>query len=440
MSGRCATPTSEGRLRAVAAVRRGLLAIGVALGLTGPAAAATIDIQTSEIDGERVSFITIDGEIEFGDEARFVDLAIGLPDGMVLLNSPGGNVNAGIEIGKAIRLKGFKTAAIDAYSCASACALAWLGGTMRFMAIDAAVGFHAVYLADDPMRKADSVGNALVGAYLNQLGLTQQAIAYITGAQPQEMRWLSFADARAVGIEVVALDPPEESNEPVDPGLPDAGRGDWASYGEWIQIFSRQSFAEAADLATAFRRDFPGTFVFRYDNGWYVGAIGPYPFGKARPERDRLVRAHRIPADSLVNRGDRFTDLVWGASPERQSVSALPSNEAMALDAAEEFFSATSQPRGEALAYLEGSIPRRWTTTAIGPPSPMSCLRKIRFFSAGRSGATPSGPGASVGLPPGRNLRCRSGWSTGGTTARHGRPRRRGRRDSPSPSRAAAAR
>lgn len=332
----------------------GVVAIGLALGLSG-SNAATIDIQTTKIDGEAVSFITIEGELKQGDEARFADLAIGLPAGAVLFNSPGGDLQAGIEIGKAIRLKGFATMAIEPYRCASACALAWLGGVTRFMAADYAIGFHAVYLADDPQRLADSVGNALVGAYLNSLGLPPRAIAYMTVAQPHGMQWLSFEDARAVGIEVVALDPQDQSQNAVDsrPTTSD----DWASYGEWIQIYSRQSFKEATDLANGFRRTFPNVFVFRYDNGWYVGAIGPYPIGKARSERDRLVSARRIPSDSLINRGSRFAELVWGVSPERPSVAARPTPEVQALDAAHEFFAATSRPRAETLGYLSSIYP-----------------------------------------------------------------------------------
>jgi hypothetical protein len=56
---------------------------------------------------------------------------------------------AGIDIGKAIRLKDFETAVVSNKNsktiCASACALAWLGGTRRFMSATARIGFHAAY-------------------------------------------------------------------------------------------------------------------------------------------------------------------------------------------------------------------------------------------------------------------------------------------------------
>lgn len=316
-----------------------------------PGLAATIELSTTQIDGEELSFITIEGDLEYGDELRFADLAIGVQRAAVFFASEGGNLHAGIEIGRAIRLKGFATFVAAPYSCASACALAWLGGTPRFMSEDYAVGFHAAWRGDDPGRSADSVGNALVGAYLGQLGLTPVAIRYVTEAQPDGMQWLTFADAEAVGIEVVALAPDDaEAERPVAVGPP--ATDDWASYGDWIQIYSRQSLHEAIELGMAYQREFPGTFVFRYDNGWYVIALGPYPPGAARREKDRLVAARRIPRDSLVNHGERFLELVWGAAPENPAVSARPSAEDIALGVAEDYFRTWSGPNGDALAFL----------------------------------------------------------------------------------------
>jgi hypothetical protein len=44
--------------------------------------------------------------------------------------------------------------------------------------------------------------NALVGAYLNWLGLTQSAIVCITESPPEDMNWLTVEAARGCGIEV----------------------------------------------------------------------------------------------------------------------------------------------------------------------------------------------------------------------------------------------
>jgi hypothetical protein len=64
----------------------------------------------------------------------------------VVFNSNAGNLLAGIEIGKTIRLKSFATAVLDGLRCASSCAFAWLGGSPRFMEQGARIGFHAAYI------------------------------------------------------------------------------------------------------------------------------------------------------------------------------------------------------------------------------------------------------------------------------------------------------
>jgi hypothetical protein len=42
----------------------------------------------------------------------------------------------------------------------------------------------------------------MVGAYLNELGLSEEAIVYITSAEPRSMRWLTTRDAVTFGIEL----------------------------------------------------------------------------------------------------------------------------------------------------------------------------------------------------------------------------------------------
>jgi hypothetical protein len=119
--------------------------------------------------GRKTNVISVDGELQAGDGERFADVAISVTNAVIVLNSPGGDLVAGIEIGKAIRLKGFRTAVPQGFSCASACALAWLGGSPRFMGQGSTIGFHAAYANKNGA--VSSVGNAMVGAYLNQLGL-----------------------------------------------------------------------------------------------------------------------------------------------------------------------------------------------------------------------------------------------------------------------------
>lgn len=152
-----------------------------------------------------VIILTVSGQLENGDHAKFVDLALPASRAIVLFNSPGGSLRAGIEIGKAIRLKGFATAVPNDVVCASACAIAWLGGAPRLMGSRARVGFHAAYTEDNGAKLPTAVGNALVGAYVSQLGFPDRAVEYVTAAPPDSIQWLSVRDALAVGISVTEL-------------------------------------------------------------------------------------------------------------------------------------------------------------------------------------------------------------------------------------------
>src|SRR5690348_9286984 len=70
-----------------------------------------------------VDAIEVLGDLLAGDERKFIDTAIESTNAAVIFHSRGGNLIAGIEIGRAIRLKGFMTVVPDNHLCASACAL-----------------------------------------------------------------------------------------------------------------------------------------------------------------------------------------------------------------------------------------------------------------------------------------------------------------------------
>src|SRR6185295_19370955 len=94
---------------------------------------------------EGVNYITVQGDFVFGDEVKFISLALPLGRATVVFNSDGGDLRAGIEIGKAIRLKEFSTMVPVNGTCASACGLAWLAVLHKYIDVGARVGFHAAY-------------------------------------------------------------------------------------------------------------------------------------------------------------------------------------------------------------------------------------------------------------------------------------------------------
>lgn len=173
-------------------------AVGLVIGLAAmalPAKAASFRSATAGA----APMVLISGEFAYGDGERFQRLAATLPKATtVVFDSPGGNLMAGLQIGETIRAKGYGTLVADGSVCASACAIAWLGGTKRYLSSGGRLGFHAA----SGENGISAPGNALVGAYMARLGLKADAVYALTAASPYDIAWLDFASARQLGIAV----------------------------------------------------------------------------------------------------------------------------------------------------------------------------------------------------------------------------------------------
>ncbi|MGA7323697.1 MAG: hypothetical protein WBX25_04260 [Rhodomicrobium sp.] len=123
-------------------------------------AAEAAEISILPTQNPEFRLIGIVGEFQPGDEEKFANVAIQAKSAIVILSSNGGAMYPAIEIGKAIRIKGFATYVGDEGICASACALTWLGGRKRAMSAKAQIGFHAVYTISDGLASVDGAGNS----------------------------------------------------------------------------------------------------------------------------------------------------------------------------------------------------------------------------------------------------------------------------------------
>jgi hypothetical protein len=143
------------------------------------------------IVGPDRGIIILKGEIAYGDGARFEVAARALesrisPEIPILVgfvSSPGGNLDAGIRIGKWIHSRRYMTV-VDG-DCASSCALAWAAGASRAINPNSSVYFHSAYLEGDS-ENADGTGNAMIGAYLKEVGYSINDIAGMIGHDPNQ--------------------------------------------------------------------------------------------------------------------------------------------------------------------------------------------------------------------------------------------------------------
>src|SRR5262245_4774904 len=179
------------------------LLVVVTLLLAQPASAATISV-LSEGTSKEPTLILIKGQFDSDNDrnlfsAYAADAVARKTGAIVFLDSIGGAIWTGMSIGRIIRRNGFLTAVSNHTKCVSACALAWLGGKERFIGpTDAHVGFHAAKKRDTA--EISPEGNALVGAYLYEIGITDpKTITFLTKPLPPAMAWLTTTDANRHG-------------------------------------------------------------------------------------------------------------------------------------------------------------------------------------------------------------------------------------------------
>ena len=98
------------------------------------------------------------------------------------------------------------------------------------MGSEARVGFHAAYDADTG--KESGAANAVIGAFLNKIGLPYSAIIYITQTAPTSMTWLQLDEAVARGIQVTRLEtsPTKPKQKPKESTRQNEGPSDDAEY------------------------------------------------------------------------------------------------------------------------------------------------------------------------------------------------------------------
>jgi hypothetical protein len=155
------------------------------------------------------SIVYITGQIVEGDYEKFVRTSGGMGRfGALFLNSPGGALGDGLSIAEATRQMGVMTGVPNNATCASMCAIIWLAGSPRLVASNAHIGFHAISYVKDGKVAGD--GNAMVGAFLNKLGLSYTAIAFVTSAPPTAINWLNVTKARQLGIDTKVVPVPSK--------------------------------------------------------------------------------------------------------------------------------------------------------------------------------------------------------------------------------------
>ena len=208
-----------------------VLAVLVAGTFARPAGA--IEISKHASDSAEVNAIQLKGKVEDGDTFDLQVYISNLPKKptvVVYLNSPGGNLREGMRLGRFFFDNKIETSVETKTACASACALAFLGGRdgatgkpHRTKASNAGLGFHSFsrefdnksYSADDLKIVVQQTQSQVfvVAEYLKAIGADLDILRLMLKAQSNQMNFVSNDEALALNIRVWD----EKRNRLVDP-------------------------------------------------------------------------------------------------------------------------------------------------------------------------------------------------------------------------------
>ncbi len=130
---------------------------------------------------------------------------------VVLLSSPGGDLNQAAIMGEIIRSRGLVTAVgtadasgtITPSYCASACVLVYAGGKTRYGVLGSALGVHrfvTTSTSGDPVAETQRIAGAVLG-YMTRMGISSSVVEAMS--ETREIRWLDPKEALAMNLVTV---------------------------------------------------------------------------------------------------------------------------------------------------------------------------------------------------------------------------------------------
>lgn len=176
----------------------GLLSVICSVALALPAQAA-LEFRPVTLDSG-VTVLVVSGEFELNDPvARLPNEIRSSGASVIMFDSIGGNPIAAMNFGRAIRQSGLPTVQVRSMLCVSACALAFLGGAIRF-AESGSIGLHkpsfdetANFGRDEAVSAIQSLTAETID-YLIEMGIDPALIKLSLSYESSDMRYLSTSE------------------------------------------------------------------------------------------------------------------------------------------------------------------------------------------------------------------------------------------------------
>ena len=127
---------------------------------------------------------------------------------VVLLSSPGGDLNQAVIMGEMIRSRGLATAVgvadasghVRSAYCASACVLVYAGGKTRYGVEGSMLGVHRFVTSapvHDPVADTQRIAGMVLG-YMTKMGVSSSVSEAMS--QTRDVRWLGAKEALAMNL------------------------------------------------------------------------------------------------------------------------------------------------------------------------------------------------------------------------------------------------
>ena len=162
-----------------------------------PSAAPGMDFKIYYQPQLKLKMVVAEGSIQEGDADKFravAKLADRDDEGLVILvlNSPGGNVEAAFRLVDAMDSAHVYTTVPDSAKCASACAsILFASGERRSVLGTGLLGFHSCYRRDGRTYAEDSLCNEIIAANAMQRGVSHAGInQFVKQYAATDMAWV----------------------------------------------------------------------------------------------------------------------------------------------------------------------------------------------------------------------------------------------------------
>jgi len=173
--------------------------------VTHSSAWANLTFSADETPGG-LRFILVSGDFEYQqDLSPFQTMIRERNPLFILFDSPGGNPSKAMELGRIVRAHGLATFQTKELECASACALAFFGGKVRYAA-PGAIGVHKSSFSDTARMTVDDAVSAIQHmtaetiAYMTEMGVDPALLRLSLQYDSDDIRYLSKSEMQAYRV------------------------------------------------------------------------------------------------------------------------------------------------------------------------------------------------------------------------------------------------